>query len=158
MFSVKGLELLAFMLQGTLEMTGAVAFSLALAGIPLHWKRIVPAGVALAAVIYVLRQLPVPFGVHTIAGLLLMVFFIAKSTNVSATRSFVVVFISGVTLALLEIFIYDFLFAITKVEPQVAMANKALWSLFGLPQAVILILLAFLTSRYKKPIQDAWKR
>ncbi|MEW6275593.1 MAG: hypothetical protein AB1556_10870 [Bacillota bacterium] len=155
---MKWLELLAFMLQGTLEMTGAVAFSLALAGVPLRWKRIVPAGVALAAIIYVLRQLPLPFGVHTIAGLLLIVFFIAKSTNVSATRSFVVVFVSGVTLALLEIFLYEFLFAITKVEPQVAMANRALWSLFGLPQAIIMIFLALLITRYKKPAQGAWKR
>ncbi len=155
---MKWLDLLAFFLQGTLEMTGLIALSLALAGVPLRWKRIVPAGVALAVIIYVLRQLPVPFGVHTIAGLLLIVFFIAKSTNVSATRSFVVVFISGVTLALLELLIVESLFALTKIEADVAVSKNVMWSLFGLPQALILIFLALLVARYKKPVQGAWKR
>ncbi|MEW5899032.1 MAG: hypothetical protein AB1652_07660 [Bacillota bacterium] len=155
---MKWLDLLAFLLQGTLEMTGAVAFSLALAGVPLRWKRIVPVGVALAVIIYVLRQLPVPFGVHTIAGLLLIVFFIAKSTNVSAAKSFVVVSISGVTLALLEILIYESLFALTKIEADVAVSKNVLRSLFGLPQAIIMIFLALLIARYKKPAQGAWKR
>ncbi|MEW6426106.1 MAG: hypothetical protein AB1523_15455 [Bacillota bacterium] len=155
---MKWLELLAFMLQGTLEMTGAVAFSLALAGVPLRWKRIVPVGVALAAIIYVLRQLPVPFGVHTIATLLLMVFFISKTTNVSTTRSFIVVSTSMIALALLEILIYESLFALTKIKADVAVSNNVLRSLFGLPQAIIMIFLALLIARYKKPAQGAWKR
>jgi hypothetical protein len=154
---MKWLEILMFLVQGIPEMSGAVALSLALAGVPLRWRIIVPYGVVLVIIIYAIRALPVTFGLHTIAALLLMVVFIAKTTNVSPVKSVIFVTISMVTLSLLELFIHKLLFAMTKIELQVLMSNKVLWSLFGLPQAIILILLALLVSRFRKPVQGAWK-
>lgn len=148
--------LLAF-LQGVLETSGIVALSLALASVPLRWKLIGAAGTVLTLVVYAIRALPVAFGLHSIACVLLLVYFIAKTTRVSVVKSFIAVFTSFVTLALLELLTHEVFFALMNLDPQDVLSNYTLWKLLGLPQAVLLIILAIIVSKFKKPVQGAWK-
>lgn len=145
-----------FFLQGIPEMTGLTALSLALSGVLPRWRLIIPVGVILAIIVYVIRLI-FPFGLHTIIGLLLMVLFIAKTTTVPLTKSFIFVFAAGLILSLLELFFNEFLFAITGIDKQAVLSNQFIWKLFCLPQAIIMIFLALLVYRIRKPFQETWK-
>jgi hypothetical protein len=131
---------------------------LALLSVPLRWKRIIAAGTILALIFFAVRSLPFTFGVHTAIGIFLLVIAINKATNIPVVRSFIAVFASFITLALLELVIMEIFFAVTKLDPNVVFTgNNPLWKLLGLPQSLLLIFFALLISKFKKPKEDAWK-
>jgi len=143
-------------MQGIPEFTGIIALSLVLAGVELRWVRIILAATILAIIIFVIRALPLPFGLHTIIALLLLVLLITKSTYTPTAKSLVIAFASFGALALLEIGINEGFFAVTKLKQDV-LDNYLLWKLLGLPQGLLLIILALLTRKYARPVKGAWK-
>jgi len=144
-------------LQAILEMGGVVAVGLALARVPLRWGIIAGVGAILVIIAYVIRSLPVPFGYHTIALLLLMIVFIAKATNVPLSRSFIVAITSLAILSLLEWGIHESLFFLAHTDLQTMISNEVLWPVTGFPQAVLMIIIALLINRFRKPLQGMWK-
>lgn len=151
-------KLLLFLIQGIPESSGIIALSLALLRVPLRWKRIILAGTVFALIIFAIRSLPFTFGIHTAAAIFLLVIAIARTTHITVTRSFIAVLASYVIIALLEIVISEIFFAVTKLDPYTVIAeNNLSWKLSGLPQAFILIFMALLVSKYKKPEEEAWK-
>jgi len=148
---------LLFFMQGIPEIMGTVAFSLALAGAPLRWKIIAVAGTALTIIIFIIRSLPLSFGLHTVIATLLLALFIMKITRTTQLISFVAAFASFTTLVMLEFLINKLFFSITKLDPQAVILNDLLWSMLGLPQVVLMILAAVIISKFKKLDKDAWK-
>ena len=146
-----------FFLQGILEMTGIVAFSLASARVPLLWGRIIAAGTSLTVIVYIVRSLQTIFGLHSVLILLLMAFFIRKTTYTTHVKSYMVAFLGVITLTLLELIISKLYFLLTKSNPNEVISNVIQWKLLGLPQGILLILFAKLISKYKKPNKGAWK-
>lgn len=146
-----------FLINGIPESIGLIALSLALVGVRFLWVRIILAGTVLCTVVFIIRALPVAFGLHTVVGILLLVVFITTTTRVPTSRVFMAVFASFVTLAGLEIIIYELFFAMTKLDFQAIQSNELLWSLVALPQTVLLIIIAVLISKFKKPVPEAWK-
>ncbi len=144
-------------MQGIPEFSGIIALSLALARVPLRWERIIAAGAALAVIIYFIRTLSFAVGLHTIASLLLAVVLITTATYVPPTKAFVVVSVSIITLAFMELILLKIFFALVKLEPQQVMSNVLYWKLLTLPQAVIMILIALMVPQFMKPEQGAWK-
>lgn len=147
---------LAF-IQGLIEISGGVALSLALARVPLRWKIILPVGAVLVLIIFLIRSLPFTFGLHTVVTLLLAVLFIAKTTRVSPSIAFVSVFVSFTVLATIELTIHEIVFKITGLGYEIAASDSLVWSLIGLPQSVIMILLALLVSKLRVSDKGAWK-
>jgi len=150
-------KVLLFFLQGIPEVTGTIALSLAFAGVPLRWGIITAVGTVLTIITYIIRLLPLTFGLHTVATALLLAFFIAKTTRISSVKSIIAAFMSFATLLMLELAINKLFFAVTKLDPQVVISNNFLWKLIGLPQAILMILFAVLVSKFKKPDGEAWK-
>ena len=148
---------LLFFLQGILEMTGVVAFSLALARVPLLWGRIIVAGMSLCSVIYIVRSLQTKFGLHTVVLLLLLVFIVNKTTSTTYVKCYMVAFLSLITLTLLEFIIFKLYFLLTKSDPNEVISNVIIWKSLGLIQGVLLIIFAGLISKYNIPNKDAWK-
>lgn len=148
-------KFLLFLMQGIPEMSGVVAFSLALARVPLRWGRIIAGGTILAVAIFIIRTSSFTFGLHIVAGLLLTVILITTATRVPPTKAFVVVSISVIILGVLErIIIFEILFPLGKIDPQIVTSNYLLWKLMGLPQAAIMIFLALLIPRFIIPEQE----
>lgn len=147
-----------FLLQGIPESSGVVALSLALAKVPLRWGRIVAAGTLMAVIVFYIRTSSFAVGLHTVAGLLLVVIFITTTTHVPPTRAFVVALASIIFLGFLELIIIEGLFNLLKLDIQQLMLERYfLWKLLSLPQAVIMIIASLLVPRFMKPEQDAWK-
>jgi hypothetical protein len=152
---VKVEKFLLFLLQGISESSGVVALSLALAKAPLRWRRIIAGGTILAVFIFIVRTFSFTFGLHTVAALLLTVILITSTTRLPPTKAFVVVSISVIILGVLErIIIFEILFPLGKLEPQIVTSNYLLWKLMGLPQAAIMIFLALLIPRFMIPEQE----
>lgn len=150
-------KFLLFLLQGIPELSGVIALSLALAKVPLRWGRIIAAGTVLAVIMFIIRTSSFAAGLHTVAALLFTVIIITIATGVPPTKAFVVALISSIILAFLELIIHEILFSLLKLEPQQVIENNVLWTLLGLPQAVIIIFIALLPARFMTPRQDVWK-
>ncbi|MDD3653686.1 MAG: hypothetical protein PHO01_05815 [Desulfotomaculaceae bacterium] len=87
----------------------------------------------------------------------MLVIFIAMTTHVLTSRILIAVFVSFATLAIMELVIYETYFSVTGMDYQIAQSNHLLWQLIGLPQAILMNILAVLVARYKKPNQEAWR-
>ncbi|MGI6492509.1 MAG: hypothetical protein ACOX0T_08910 [Pelotomaculum sp.] len=146
-----------FLLQGIPEMTGLVGLSLALAGIPLRWGRIIAAGTVLALFLYFVRLLPITFGLHTIAGILLLFFLIIRATNIQPSKALIAVFGSLVIIAVLELTLQEAFFSITKFNRDEIIANSPYWLGLGLLQGILMIFFAFIAARFKQPQKGVWK-
>ncbi|HAU32548.1 MAG: putative membrane protein [Desulfotomaculum sp. 46_296] len=147
-----------FLIPGIPEVAGVIALSLALGAVPLRWGRIIPAGVVLAILFYVIRISPgVPLFTHMVVGLLILVLIIAHTTKVPLSKSFIIVFTSMALLAILEYLITELFLWISRLSIEALCSNNLLWLFSGLFQAFLMILAAIITTKYIKPDREAWK-
>lgn len=144
-------EVLMFLLQGIPEVTGLVALSLVMAQVPLSWTRALAVGTGLALIMLTVRALGFTVGFHTLAGMALLTVYLARVYRVSTVRSFAAAFSAFLVLALLELFCTRLVFAVLGLNGQVIAFDPVLWKLVGLPQAILMLLLAWLLSQYLKP-------
>jgi len=145
-------EILLFCVQGIPEVSGIVACSLALARVKLRWGVILVFAVILVMVTYMIRHMPVTFGLHTVAGILLCALFIILLTRVPPSTSFIVTFASYAVVALLEVSVYELFGRLLNVE-----FSYLVFKLIGLPHALIMIVIALVIPRYRKPLEGMWK-
>ena len=146
-----------FLLSGTPETMGLIALNLALARVPLRWGRVAVVGLVFTVVVYLIRSLPIPFGIHTIVGALLIVLFINYATKVTMSKALLISFMSLVALAAIEMLVMEPYFAITGLSFETATSSFAHRVTLGLLQGGLLSLGAVLTQKFLKPEQGAWK-
>ncbi len=146
-----------FLLQGIPETIGVLALSLTLARIPLRWLPIVAGGGIISIISSAIRLLPFALGLHTIALLLMCVFFIAKTTRISASKSFIATISSVITLIFFEIVVHLSIAKLTTLNLKAIPTDSLLWFLIGMPQAIIMLILAILVSKINKPVSNGWK-
>lgn len=154
---VNMLKTLLFFVQGIPEIAGVVACSLALARVKLRWGVILVFASILTVLIYIIRNLPITFGLHTVAGILLCTLFIVRGTRVSPSTSFIVSFAGFALLALLEVIMYELIGNILNTEISQLLLNEYTRMLIGLPQALIMVAIALLISKYIKHLEGMWK-
>ena len=148
-----------FFIQSIPESMGIIALSLALARAPLRWGHIFIGGLLLAVISYIIRALPVTFGLHLPVMIFVLFVLIVRLTNLTPSKTIVVVFTSFFALALLEYLVSGTFFAYTHMDPEQALANEKLWSALGVTQAVILNIIALVVARFLKPTEEgSWKQ
>jgi len=150
-------EILLFCVQGIPEVSGIIACSLALARVKLRWGVILVFTGILVIVTYMIRHMPVTFGLHTVAGILLIALFIVLFTRVPPSTSFIVVFITYVILALLEVSVYELFGRLLNIESSYFVFKPYTRMLIGLPHALMMIVIALVIARYRKPLEGMWK-
>jgi hypothetical protein len=129
---------------------------MALAGCHLRWGRIMAAGTVITLIIYLIRLLPITFGLHTVAAMLLLALFIIKTTNAPATRIFLGIFAGCSILAILETAIFEAFVFFTKMDPVKVISNKLLWTELGMLQSFMLIFFAIAFAKLKPPEEATW--
>ncbi|GBF32177.1 hypothetical protein DCCM_0368 [Desulfocucumis palustris] len=154
---MKILQILLFFMQGFPETVGVCAFSLALARVQLRWGVILPTALVMTAIILVLRSIPITFGLHTVATILLWTLFIVRATRVPPSQSFMVVFAGIAAVALLELTMFKVLVRLLNIDINKFMSDVFLWKLAALPQAIMMIVFALLISKYRKPLEGMWR-
>ena len=153
------MSIFLFFIQSIPESMGIIALSLALARAPLRWGHIFIGGLLLAVISYIIRALPVTFGLHLPVMIFVLFLLIVKLTNLTPSKTIVVVFTSFFTLALLEYLVSGTFFAYTHMDPEQALAHEKLWSALGVTQAMILNIIALIVAHFLKPTEEgSWKQ
>lgn len=159
------MPLIALIFQGVPECIVFIALSGTLAGASLRWPKVVAAGVILAVTMYFVRSLPLPFGTHTITGVitawLLVFLFFRTPPLVAATASL----LTGTILLCLEIIIFSLVltagFSLREI-----LSRPALRILIPLPQLIVMCLLTWacakkrisiLNPRPFNPGEEGWE-
>jgi len=145
-------EILLFFVQGIPEMVGIIALCLAIARVRINWLKVFFAGVGFAILSYTIQSLSFFFGFHTLILLFLIMFYIVKNAKVSIIKSFFVTSVSTIVLAFLEFSTNFLYFRISNVDPQNITSDNILWTLLGMPQAIVILLLAIIISHINKPV------
>ncbi|MFZ5899254.1 MAG: hypothetical protein ACOYU7_08890 [Bacillota bacterium] len=142
------LNIAALLLQGIPEMIALAALNFAIARTRLRWKIIFWIGVAQGFLVYGIRLLPVPFGVHTIAMTLFFVFCLIRFGNVSFLRGFYSAFLGTAFLILYEFLTHLFFVRIMGLSLDTpGLEDSIIWILMGWPQVILFFLTALLINR-----------
>lgn len=137
--------------QGLLEMTGTVGLSLVLARAGLSWKRAFLVGTGLFIVVQVFRHLPLFFGLHTLVGLLALTVYLVRGQRVTLLSGFTAAFLSLFALGLVEFVSNAVILGALHLDARLAAANQEEWALIGLPQGIMMIVLAWIAGILIKP-------
>lgn len=149
------MPLAAVVCQSFPESVILFALGLTLMGAPLRWKRIVFAAVIYTVISFFVRNLPLPYGIHTIAGLVVMcalfIVFFRSPLQVAATASL----LSILTLGVLEILFYPLVLA-TGLSIKEIWARPVLRILIPLPELISLGIITWWCARKKITFSSSW--
>ncbi|MGQ9497581.1 MAG: hypothetical protein ACUVRC_04495 [Desulfotomaculales bacterium] len=141
---------LELLIQGIPEVIAGAALCFALAGVGLRWRHIIPLGVASALVMYVIRLLPLPFGVHTIILCVFLAGYLRLVFRITVLRALCAAFITIGLVILFESVCSIALFEVTGLSYAQVKTNRLVWALFGWPQVVLLFASAFLVEYLRR--------
>lgn len=147
-----------YFLQSIPECVGVITLSLVLARVPILWKRILVSAVIFSSVTYIVRSLPLIFGMHLPIFILLLFLAIFVFTNVKPANIIVAVFATMMILALLEFVFSSTFFAVTQLSPQRLDTYEGLWAALGVAQSMVLVIIALFLPKYFRPVEEAWKK
>ncbi|MGI6451196.1 MAG: hypothetical protein ACOX3R_13325 [Desulfitobacteriia bacterium] len=135
---------LAFIFQGIPESIAMVTLAFVIARIPLQWKKIVFIGLIIATTSYVLRLLPITFGIHTV--LLIVLFFILLlwlgSNNVNTVL--IACLISNLATIISETLCLGLLMPLFGLTFDMLYENTLLRILMTLPQVIVVFIAAYI--------------
>lgn len=143
------MSLLALIFQGIPEMIALTTFAFVLAKADLNWRIICASGVVMGVIAFVIRLLPVTFGVHTIVLIFLLIIIIHQFAKVEIIKTVVSVFLSFVVLVLLETVTHVTLFSVLEFSMETVMNSEMLMILVGIPQIVLLFLISFVIKKIR---------
>lgn len=149
---------LFFFLQGIPEGMGVVAMSLAVARVPLRWGYILLGGLVISGASFIIRSLPVTFGLHLPVVIFLIFIFIVGLTRTKPSRAIISIFTSVFALVLLEFMVSTVYLAYKHIDYAQAQADQVVWAAIGVFQALLLITVALVIPRFLKADQEAWKK
>lgn len=133
----------ALVLQGIPEQIAVVTLAFVLAKVPIRWREIIPMGIGFALTAYILRLLPITFGVHTIVLIGILFILLIQVYKKSISTSILASLMSFLTLIMLEttfVSLYMFNF---KISLQTLITNVPIRIVTALPQIILLFLIAW---------------
>lgn len=138
------IPLLALIFQGIPEQIAVATLAFVIAKIPLIPKRVILIGIILAFTSYLLRLLPLTFGIHTvlIMGLLFILLILIGRGNINT--SLIASLISFLSLIIAETVCLSILMPLFGVNFDITNNNAVVRTLITLPQVFVLFLFAFL--------------
>lgn len=144
------MPLISLILQGIPETIGLAALFHAMLKQKLVWKQLIFLGILVGIITYFIRLLPISPGVHTFILIIIWTGILRILTKKKLTKLFLVVFMGIAVLAVAEIVFNQILFSLLNTSYEDAMNQPVIWSLLGLPQVLLLFLLAFFLNRNNK--------
>ncbi|NPV93317.1 MAG: hypothetical protein HPY50_21365 [Firmicutes bacterium] len=134
--------------QGLPETIAIAALVCALIGQRLDWKKIFAVGVLQVLTIYLIRLLPITFGIHTFLGIFTLAIYSHLIYKHNLLNTIISSIVCIVLLMLLENLIQQPILLALDLTMEEANKNDLLWILMGWPQVIGLLAAALLTNRY----------
>ena len=143
------IPVLALIFQGVPEQVAITALACVLVKAKLHWKKIVPLSVILVGINYFLRLLPIAFGIHTLALIVLLIIFMILWLKIDLLRAIIGSLVSYLTLIIVETACLAVIVPMFKITPEVLGTNWVVRTLVGIPQLILLSLITFLIHKLR---------
>ncbi|MDR3601104.1 MAG: hypothetical protein P4L49_11590 [Desulfosporosinus sp.] len=141
------IPLLALLLQGIPEQTAVVTLAFVIAGIPLKRNKILLLGICLAFCAYVVRLLPIPFGIHTILLLLILFVYLSRISKGDVGLAFIASSASMLVLVIFEFSFLSLFMFVFRFTIETLCNDLFLRIVVGEPQVLLLFSLAFLLNK-----------
>ncbi|MGI6712658.1 MAG: hypothetical protein ACOX4L_08080 [Bacillota bacterium] len=136
------MTLIRLVLQGIPENIALVTLGFVLVKAKIEWKKIIVLGVILAISAFLVRLLPITFGLHTIINIILMVGFLNYFAKADITKSVVVSLACYIILILLETIIGYIIISFLDISLKTVLKNDFLVVLWGILQVICLFLIS----------------
>lgn len=137
------MPLLALIFQSIPESVIILTLGLTLMGIELKWKRIIPAAMLSSLASYFVRELPIPYGLHTFIGIIIITLLVLLFFRISLVIALNVALVGIVSLALVELLYWPFLLLITNHNITAIWHSQTLRILAAVPELVTLSLITW---------------
>ncbi|WP_258360104.1 hypothetical protein [Moorella sulfitireducens (nom. illeg.)] len=132
---------LAWLLQGLPEAIGIAAVMYAVAGLGLRWRSILSTGIIFGVFFYLVRWLPIAFGVNTLLNFLFIILVFKKVTSCSLASSIR----SGLSVLVIVVIgenLFFKLFVSMGLNPEEIYRNIWLRIVAGWPNVILLLLVS----------------
>ncbi|SHI42564.1 hypothetical protein SAMN02745219_00274 [Desulfofundulus thermosubterraneus DSM 16057] len=148
------MPLLALIFQSVPESILILTLGLTLMGVELKWQRIVPAAVLSSLASYFIRELPIPYGVHTLIGIVIITLLVSIFFKTSIPVSISVAMIGIAILATVEMLILPIVIFLMGKTINEIWSSLTLRILLAIPELIVLALIAFLCIRKKVTLRS----
>lgn len=138
------IPLISLILQGIPELAGVVTLAFVIKGIPLKWTRIIPIAIVLAVVSYIVRLLPIPFGLHTIFIILLLFVFFIWIGKGDVSLSLLASLLSLLALMAFETICLSVLMPLFGIKSETMLTDPVVRILLAEPQVILMFASAYL--------------
>lgn len=146
------LPLLGLIFQGIPEQIGVVMVAFSLAKIPFSIKKIIFGGTFLAFSAYLLRMLPITFGVHTVVLVGLLFLIVNKFGNVNINTAIFTSLSSFLLLIIYEMLCVSIIVKKINLTYEEILMDQTYRLLIAIPHILLLFLTAFFIKKYRKNI------
>lgn len=144
------MTLFSLLFQGIPECIAMVALAFAIAKAHINWKNICILGAVLAISVFLIRLLPMTFGIHTIITIALLIISVNSIAKVDITTSVFSALFSIIILILVETITNNLIFYIFHLSIYDIAENSILATIVGIPQVMILFLISYVLKSYYK--------
>lgn len=137
----------ALLVQGIPETVAIVTLAFVIAKIPFVWNKILLIGILLALCVYMIRQFPIPFGIHIFFQIILLFILLTSLGKGDFSLSLLASLLSFLVLTILEFTCLSLLMIVFGVTPEILFANLEIRIVIGEPTVLILFLTAYLLNK-----------
>lgn len=138
------MTLFSLLFQGIPEIIALTSLAFTLAKADTDWKKISILGSVLAIAIYLIRLLPITFGIHTIICIALLIIFVNTVAKVDISTSVFSAISSMIILILVETLTNNLIFYIFNFSINTITEDPFLATIVGIPQVIILFLVNYI--------------
>lgn len=142
-----------FIFQGLPETAALILTAFSIVGYNPNLREIIGYSIILVICIYLIRLLPIPFGLHTIVGVIVLVVLVCKVTKVSLGTAFCVAFSTMFLLFFLET-VFHLLFK--SLIGNVSMTQNWVWIMIGWPQIIGLAGATIIIRKIRPSVIKRW--
>lgn len=135
-----------WLLQGLPEAIGIAALMYSVAGLGFPWRSILPVGVLFGVTFYLIRLLPISFGIHTLLNFLFTIVVFRKAASCSLALAIRSGLAALATVVITETVFLPLFVSISRLTLEEIYSNIWLRALSGWPNVVLLFLVAYLAS------------
>ncbi|SHE59825.1 hypothetical protein SAMN02745218_00563 [Desulfofundulus australicus DSM 11792] len=143
------MPLIALIFQSIPESILILTLGLTLMGVEIKWQRIIPAAVISSLCSYFVRELPIPYGVHTLIGIIAIAVLVHIFFKTSIPIAICVAMIGIVILATVEMLLCPLLLFLMGKTITEIWESKTLRILLAIPELIVLALITFWCIRKK---------
>jgi len=139
---------IALLFQGVPELTAVVTLAFVIARIPLKWNKILLIGIVLAFISYVVRLLPILFGIHLFLLIILLFIALTWLGKSDIGLSLIASLLSFLALVIFEFVCLSLLMPVFGVTPETLFSNLVIRISIGEPQVLLLFIAAFSLNKF----------